>query len=130
MAVDQTFSVWKRFFTLEPQNAEWEEFIIADETDEVMGSIKVLETPPGSKICWIDSINIKKDYRRKGWGSKLLEIAVENAKAKGYHYILGQLKPNDGIQTTNLIDFYCKNGFALTRQEDSFHPVIIKYLDS
>lgn len=130
MAVDQAFSVWKRVYTLEPHDAEWQEFIIADDTDEIMGSIKVLESPPGSKICWIDSINVSKENRRKGWGSKLLEIAVDNAKTRGYHSILGQLKPNDDLLTSNLSDFYMKNGFTLTKQEDSFHPVIIKHLDS
>jgi ribosomal protein S18 acetylase RimI-like enzyme len=129
MAAGQTYSVWKRLFTLEPHNSEWQEFIIADDKDEILGSIKVLESPPGSKICWIDSINVNRKYRRKGWGSKLLEIAADNAKSKGCKRIQGQLIPNDGIQAQSLSDFYRKNGFVLTRQEDSFHPVIIKYLD-
>lgn len=110
--------------------ASGQEFIIADDKDEVMGSIKVLESPPGSKNCWIDSINVNKEYRRQGWGSKLLEIAVDNAKARGYHCILGQLIPNDDLLCSDLSDFYKKNGFTLTKQDDCFHPVIIKHLKS
>jgi len=49
VAVEQPFSIWKRIYTLEPHNAEWQEFIIADDNDEIMGNIKVLESPPGSK---------------------------------------------------------------------------------
>lgn len=130
MAVEQPYSVWKRIYTLEPHNAEWREFIIADDADEIMGNIKVLESPPGSKICWIESINVNKAYRRKGWGSKLLEIALNYAKSEGFHCLIGQVKPNDDLKTSDLIDFYKKNGFTLTRQDDSFHPVIIKHLDS
>ena len=129
MAVEQPFSIWKRIYTLEPHNAEWLEFIIADDTDEIMGKIKVLESPPGSKICWIESINVNKAYRRKGWGSKLLEIAFNYAKEKGYHYLIGQMKPNEDLMTDDLISFYQKNGFTLTRQDDTFHPVVIKRLD-
>lgn len=129
MAGEQAYSVWRRIYTLEPHNTEWQEFIIADENDEVIGSIKVLESPPGSKTGWIDCINVNKEHRRKGWGSRLLEIAVDHAKSRGYHCLVGQIKPDDGLQVGNLIDFYSKNGFTLTRQDDTFHPVIIKFLD-
>lgn len=130
MAVEQPFSIWKRIYTLEPHNAEWQEFIIADDNDEIMGNIKVLESPPGSKVCWIESINVNKAYRRKGWGTKLLEIAVDYAREKGYQYLIGQMKPNEDLLTGDLINFYQKNGFTLTRQDDTFHPVVIKRLDS
>lgn len=130
MAVEQTYSVWKRFYTLDPNDAEWQEFIIADDKDDVMGSIRVLESPPGSKTCWIDSINVNKEHRRKGWGSKLLGIAIDNAKTRGYHCMLGQVKPNDDLLISSLSDFYKKNGFTLTKQDDCFHPVIIKHLKS
>ncbi|NPV74727.1 MAG: hypothetical protein HPY89_13345 [Pelotomaculum sp.] len=57
VAVEQPYSVWRRIYTVEPHNAEWREFIIADDAE---GNIKVLESPPGSKICWIESINVNK----------------------------------------------------------------------
>lgn len=130
MTVEQSFSVWRRIFTLEPHDTEWQEFIIADEADEVIGVIKIMESPPGSKICWIENIKVNKEFRRKGWGSKLLEIATEHAKSKGYRCLLGQMKPEDDLLVGNLTDFYQNNGFSITRQADAFHPVIIKYLDS
>lgn len=130
MPVDQTFSVWRRSFTLEPHHTEWQEFILADEADEIIGVIKVMESPPGSKNCWLESVKVNKEFRNRGWGSKLLEIAADYAKNQGCKCIRGQVKPEGDLSSNNLLNFYMKNGFSIIREADAFHPVIIKYLGS
>jgi len=51
------FSVWKRIYSVEPHNATWHEFILADENDDIIGKIRTLESPPGSGNCWIESLS-------------------------------------------------------------------------
>lgn len=123
------FSVWKRIFCIEPHNATWNEFILANENDDILGKIRTLESPPGSGICWIESLTVDPNFKRLGWGSKLIEIAVENARNKGYHSILGELVPNECSTVEDLIQFYKKNGFTINRKEDVFNPVIEMVLE-
>jgi len=123
------FSVWKRIYSVEPHNATWHEFILADENDDIIGKIRTLESPPGSGNCWIESLTVDPAFKRRGWGSKLLEIAVENARNQGYRCINGELEPDDCSTVEELIQFYKKNGFTITKKEDVFHPVIEKILD-
>ncbi|BAF60569.1 histone acetyltransferase HPA2 and related acetyltransferases [Pelotomaculum thermopropionicum SI] len=128
MPADGKYSVWKRIFSVEPHNAIWHEFILANEEDEIIGKIRTLESPPGSGICWIESLSVNPGFKRRGWGSKLLDVALENARNMGYRCILGELVPDECTTVDQLIAFYRKNGFKITRKEDVFHPVIEKIL--
>jgi ribosomal-protein-alanine N-acetyltransferase len=93
------FPVFLNFLLREPNG-----FLIAKMNDQIVGYIVgVTEKDIGT----IDSIAVKKDYRRKSIGKKLLDSIIEYFKLKNISIINLQVR----IDNYEAISFYEKNGF-------------------
>jgi ribosomal-protein-alanine N-acetyltransferase len=93
------FSVFLNFLLKEPNG-----FLIAKMNDQIVGYvIGVTEKNIGTIV----SIAVKKDYRRKGIGKKLLDYIIEYFKLKNISIINLQVR----IDNYEAISFYENNGF-------------------
>jgi ribosomal-protein-alanine N-acetyltransferase len=93
------FPVFLNFLLKEPNG-----FLIAKMNDQIVGYvIGVTEKNIGTIV----SIAVKKDYRRKGIGKKLLDYIIEYFKLKNISIINLQVR----IDNYEAISFYENNGF-------------------
>jgi ribosomal-protein-alanine N-acetyltransferase len=93
------FPVFLNFLLKEPNG-----FLIAKMNDQIVGYvIGVIEKNIGTIV----SIAVKKDYRRKGIGKKLLDYIIEYFKLKNISIINLQVR----IDNYEAISFYENNGF-------------------
>lgn len=91
-------------------------FWIALHQGDVVGCIAIKETERnGEKIAELKRMYLYPIFRSKGIGQKLLDVAIQYAKSKGYKNII--------LDTTQkqlkAIKLYEKNGFSLVKQVDS-----------
>ncbi|MEM3407538.1 MAG: ribosomal protein S18-alanine N-acetyltransferase [Nitrososphaerota archaeon] len=83
-------------------------FLIAKINDQIVGYvIGIAEKNVGTIV----SIAVKKDYRRKGIGKKLLNSIIEYFKSRSVSLINLQVR----IDNYEAISFYEKNGFKKVR---------------
>ena len=96
-------------------------FWIALDTDEVIGTVGILEDT--SEVAFLKRMVVKKEYRKKGVGKALLNRAINFAKEHGYcKMYAGTIEQNP-----NAIAFYEHLGFkrsqetpkAITAADDS-----------
>jgi ribosomal-protein-alanine N-acetyltransferase len=93
------FPVFLNFLLKEPNG-----FLIAKMNDQIVGYIiGIIEKNIGTIV----SIAVKKDYRRKGIGKKLLDCIIEYFKSKNISIINLQVR----IDNYEAISFYENNGF-------------------
>lgn len=69
---------------------------------------RVHDIKKGEKYADIDSIYVKKNYRNKGLGSKLLKHCLKKIKKAGYKRIILSA---DSTEMNKLVNFYEKHGF-------------------
>lgn len=80
-------------------------FWVAVEGDEVVGTIALKDS--GEKEGCLKRLYIRKNLRRQGLGSKLLDVLLKFAKEKGYKRIV--LSTYEDMDSAN--NFYVKKGF-------------------
>ena len=84
--------------------------------DQIIGMMQLTFIPglsmQGITRCQIESVRIKKEYRDKGYGSKLISKGIEIAKTNKCGLI--QLTSNKNRQKA--INFYKKLGFLSTHK--------------
>jgi len=79
---------------------------------------------PSGEIGYITSFSVTKPYLRKGIATKMLNLIIDYAKAKGYNSIsLNVNKLNDIA-----VEFYYKSGFKIEGNVDDSGYILMKYL--
>ena len=110
---DKFINNYKKSFTKILNDSNNEIFIMIL-NDQIIGMMQLTFIPglsmQGITRCQIESVRIKKEYRDKGYGSKLINKSIEIAKRKKCGLI--QLTSNKKRQRA--INFYKKHGFLST----------------
>jgi GNAT superfamily N-acetyltransferase len=79
----------------------------------VVGMVSLLftvSTAEGAAACWLEDMIVRPEHRRNGLGSRLLQHAVNEAKAHGFARIT--LLTDRG--NADAIRFYQRHGFQLS----------------
>lgn len=79
-------------------------FLLAEENNEIVGVASGREY---AGVCHLNFIGVKKEYRRKGVGSSLLNRFIEVAKERKAHKVLLHTSPN----LLPAIKLYINSGF-------------------
>ena len=79
-------------------------FLLAEETNEIVGVASGREY---AGVCNLNFIGVKKEHRRKGVGSSLLDRFIEVAKERKAHKVWLYTSPS----LLPAIKLYIKNGF-------------------
>ena len=107
---DKSINKYKKSFTKILNDSNNEIFIMIL-NDQIIGMMQLTFIPglsmQGITRCQIESVRIKKEYRGKGYGSKLINKGIEIAKINKCGLI--QLTSNKKRQKA--INFYKKLGF-------------------
>ncbi len=82
------------------------DLIVADTGGKVVGYIALMDLGKDAKII---SFAVKKEFRRKGIGTKLLKTAIERCKQRGKERILLEVR----VSNTVAQRLYKKNGFKI-----------------
>jgi len=82
------------------------DLIVADIGGRVVGYIALMDLGKDSKII---SFAVKREFRRKGIGTKLLKSAIERCKQRGKERILLEVR----VSNTVAQRLYKKNGFKI-----------------
>jgi GNAT superfamily N-acetyltransferase len=83
---------------------------VARVDEQVVGMVSLLftvSTAEGAPACWLEDMVIRPEHRRNGLGSRLLQHAVQEAKADGFARIT-LLTDRDNASA---IRFYRRHGF-------------------
>jgi GNAT superfamily N-acetyltransferase len=84
---------------------------VARDKDAIVGMASLLftvSTAEGGRTCWLEDMVVRSDRRRSGTGSRLLQRAVDYARAHSFKRItLLTDRANDGA-----IRFYTRHGFC------------------
>jgi len=81
------------------KSLEFCKFLVIEEHDE-----KIIGASGIGGLLNIHSIEINKNYRGKGLGKKLFSVNIEEAKKRGYSFILGSTNP-ENIPVVKLYSF-------------------------
>ena len=112
---DKSINKYKKSFTKILKDSNNEIFILVLK-DQIIGMMQLTFIPglsmQGITRCQIESVRIKKEYRDKGYGSKLINKGIEIAKINKCGLI--QLTSNKKRQKA--INFYKKIGFLSTHK--------------
>jgi GNAT superfamily N-acetyltransferase len=96
---------------------------VARDRDEVVGMVSLLftvSTAEGGPVCWLEDMVVRPDRRSGGLGSRLLQHAIDYARANGF-IRLSLLTDRDNV---GAIWFYERQGFhrsAMTTLRLSLH---------
>jgi len=82
------------------------DLLVADIGGKVVGYIAIMDLGANAKIM---SFAVKREFRRKGIGTKLLKAAIKRCKEKGKRKILLEVR----ISNTVAQHLYKKNGFKV-----------------
>ncbi|HIP25768.1 MAG TPA: ribosomal-protein-alanine N-acetyltransferase [Archaeoglobus profundus] len=82
------------------------DLLVADIGGKVVGYIAIMDLGTNAKII---SFAVKKEFRRKGIGTKLLKAAIKRCKEKGKRKILLEVRISNKIAQ----HLYKKNGFKV-----------------
>lgn len=108
---DQAVVFYKRFFDFENIKTAFlnsQSFAIAYDSDKIIGIARTIGD--GARFTLIVGLVVDPEYRRKGVGTKLIQLLAKNA---GTFHINLTTDPND----EGLEDFYEKAGFKLSEGE-------------
>jgi ribosomal protein S18 acetylase RimI-like enzyme len=87
------------------------EIFVARDGEAVVGMVSLLftvSTAAGGPVCWLEDLIVAPSHRGGGLGSRLLQTAIEYARARGFARItLLTDKANAGA-----LRFYERHGFA------------------
>ena len=93
-----------------------QELIVADNGDEVIGTLQITFTPgltyQGSIRATVEAVRIKDNMTGKGIGQQMMEWAIKRAKERKAHIV--QLTSNK--QRPDAIRFYEKLGFKSSHE--------------
>lgn len=79
---------------------------VAIETNECMGTVSLFENDLSTRMDlspWLASLVVRRDYRNRGVGEKLINFALNEAKSFGYKKLY--------LKTENKGSFYGKRGW-------------------
>lgn len=82
------------------------------------------EIYPRGKIYYVDFIKVSPSYRNLGFGSKLLNAAIEWAKISKNVLILDAIPLDTGIEQQRLVNFYIGHGFTLSNFRGNKYSMI------
>jgi len=86
-------------------------YFLAKDNNKIIGSCYICIIPNltnnGKSIGYIENVIVDKDYRKKGIGKKIMEMAIEYAKANNCYKVVLQ----SGIKRVEAHKFYEKIGF-------------------
>ncbi len=94
-----------------------ETFLVVESGGEIIGTGALIEEDEKTGTGRIKRMYVKREYRRKEIGTKILDVLFNAAKDRGYNNIV--------VETTlnwkYVIDFYLRYGFEITgyRIEDN-----------
>lgn len=88
----------------------------AYDEDELVG-IVVAERRDWNRSLWVFDLHVKKNHRRKGVGTQLLEALVQKARSEGLRVVVCE------TQNTNIpaIQFYRSRGFEIDGIDLSYY---------
>lgn len=105
--IEESEQIWERI----SKNKSIKYFVAADGEKIVSTCWTCLMpnmTHHGREICFIENVVTHKDYRKQGLGRKVIEMAIEDARAHNC-YMVCLLS---GASRTEAHDFYRKLGFS------------------
>ena len=82
------------------------DFLVAEVGGKIVGFISVMDSGADSRIM---SFAVKKEYRRKGIGSILLDSAINRSRERGKLRVVLEVR----ISNTIAINLYKKRGFEI-----------------
>jgi len=94
------------------------------EGDRVLGMVSILftvSTAEGGRSGWLEDMVIHPEYRNQGWGERLIQHALENARALGCTRVT---LLTDGVNT-GAMRFYERAGF----QRSAMVPFRLHFAD-
>lgn len=68
---------------------------------------------PYSRCVKLESIEVSRNMRRQGIGSKIIQKLVNYAKGQGADLIVGKVLPFSGSSYEEVCSFYKRNGFQV-----------------
>lgn len=71
------------------------------------------EVRPNTKDVFLIDLWVEQQYRKKGLGSKMLQVLTSLSLKTNMEKIIGELSPVDYQQRKEQINFYKKNGFII-----------------
>jgi len=70
----------------------------------------------------------ERNYRKRGLGTSLLNLAINRAKTKGKKHVYGSIVQVGIVKTPDLIQFYEKRGFVKCANYPGCLPNAVAYL--
>ncbi len=107
---------------LEKISADDEQEVFVAEDSTVIGWLHIAITGPleSEPFAEIRGVIVKKEFRGKGIGTRLINIGEEWAKNKG----CGKLRVRTNTKRKETIDYYKKIGFELKKKQEIFDKEI------
>jgi ribosomal protein S18 acetylase RimI-like enzyme len=119
--IDEDIARWRHYIETAPDfdpNYWW----VAMYGDEPAGMIMTqLESSIGEGVAWVNSLGVKREYRKRGLASALLEQAFAAHQKRGAAAIaLGV----DASSLTNAVALYERAGMSIYSQRDSYEKIL------
>jgi mycothiol synthase len=124
--IDEDVARWQHYIDTAPDfdpNYWW----IAYHGDEPAGLIMTqLESSVGEGVAWVNSLGVKREFRKRGLASAMLGHAFAAHKARGADAIaLGV----DAASLTNAVALYERAGMSVYSQRDTYEKVLREGVD-
>ena len=104
----------RQYFEVELNNPSIYKLFVEKENDEIIayGNLCI-----NYENCDITNIAVKKDYQRKGYGQKMLETLINEAKNNKCDYVHLEVRCNN----EPAYNLYKKNGFKIVRKREHYY---------
>jgi ribosomal protein S18 acetylase RimI-like enzyme len=94
---------------------------------QVAGSVDI--RPSGGGRAYISNLKVERDFRRQGVASRLMDAALQRARAQGFRAArLEALPSDDGISPQALVSMYSRMGFRNVGRSDRGNPLMERRL--
>ena len=74
-------------------------------------------------VAWIHGVSVIEDYRRQGIGTRILQLAEEEAVKMGAHTV-----KLSTLRESFMEDWYKKSGYEVIGEEDDVMDILLKKL--